>query len=138
MTYRGFVVRNRMAGASLQRDGLCAAAAMGLALLGLWTAIALPAPPQLFPQQDKLEHFLAFGALAALVSVHARRMAGRLAAIGALTLIVEIGQAALTTTRQASWPDVFAGLLGVLFAAGAIQLWREVRKLAAPTTLRAA
>lgn len=124
---------------SSQRAGaLCLAAALALSALGFWLAVSPQAIPRLFPQQDKLEHFLAFAALAGLASINARALVWRAMSVSALTVLVEIGQAVLSTTREPSWNDVLAGLLGVAFAIAALKIWREGAVLATAAARRKA
>lgn len=107
--------------------------------LGLWCgAIALvvmfsllPAPdlPGVPPGGDKLEHFLAYGLLAAgVVQLFATRAALRRAGIGlvALGIALEIAQGLLTETRMMDAWDALANTLGVLAGlATALTPWRD-------------
>lgn len=105
--------------------------------LGLWCcAIALvvmfsllPAPdlPGVPPGGDKLEHFLAYGLLAAgAVQLFATRGALR-AGIGliALGIALEIAQGLFTATRMMDAWDALANTLGVL--AGLATAWTPWR-----------
>ena len=74
--------------------------------------------PQLFPQQDKVAHFIAFGAITGPgILILPRRYMGFIAGI-AITLAagVEIVQGVSGTSRQASIPDFIAGVIGVAVA----------------------
>lgn len=122
MVFHAFVARH--AGA------VCVAAALILAAIGFYLAVSPQSIPRLFPNQDKLEHFLAFGVLAGLVSFNAKALMSCAMSVAALTVVVEIGQAVLSTTREASWDDVFAGVLGVAFVVAAVRIWREAQKMA--------
>jgi VanZ family protein len=106
---------------------------------GLWMlAIAvvvvvslLPAPelPQVPPGSDKLEHFFAYGVLAAgAVQLYARRPAWVGAGIGLVLLGIglEYAQGALTTTRMMDRWDALANTLGVIAGlATMLTPWRD-------------
>ncbi len=101
--------------------GLLRAWKAAIALLALLIVVGslLPMPESVVPGGlDKLEHFLAYCALALLGSgiVQPPRLWVVMARCFALGLAVEALQAFATETRSADWADVLANALGVLAA----------------------
>ena len=101
--------------------GLLHAWKAAIALLALLIVVGslLPMPEAPVPGDlDKLEHFLAYFALALLGSgiVEPPRLWLVMARCFALGLAVEALQAFATETRSADWADVLANALGVLAA----------------------
>ena len=95
-----------------------------LALIG-WGALAYAPPiPKIFEQQDKLEHFLAFGAfmmwLTAMVRPSRWKLSLGVAILAAAGL--EIAQATLTSSRSGDLPDFIASCSGILVSLCVI-LW---------------
>jgi len=96
-------------------------AALAIAVAGLlvWGCLEPENPiPNLFPQQDKFEHLLAFGLFAAtLAYALPRRYA--LAAVAATAILavgIEFGQKAWAPSRQFSYTDAAAGIIGAIVA----------------------
>ena len=92
-----------------------------------------PVPgPQWFAHQDKVHHFLGFGALAISMRLALPNVAtGRLLfACVVLAALVEVGQGVLLAARTASFADWLASALGAI--AGACSLWLLRRATPAP------
>ena len=97
---------------------------LALLLVIGWSALRDSSPlPYVIPKQDKFEHLLAFAAMHLWLTVLFRgRYLGRITLVCVLAAFgVEIAQWALTTTREPSWKDAVASLLGV-FSAAAFQI----------------
>lgn len=105
-----------MTGTALQRLWKAAIALLVLAIL----AGSLLPMPRLATADglDKLEHFLAYGALALLASgiVVPERLWISMARCFALGVAVELLQGYVVTGRSADWADLVANALGVLAA----------------------
>lgn len=100
-----------------------------LFIVGLigWGALnAVPPIPKIFPEQDKLEHICAFGALtlwlSALLGPKRIALYGGLAFLAAVAL--EVAQGLLSPTRSGDFPDLIASTTGILLAIGFVQLAR--------------
>ena len=108
-------------------------AALAIAVAGLivWGALQPENPiPNVFPKQDKIEHLLAFGLFAAtLAYALPRRYALAAVAVTAFLAVgIEFGQLAWAPTRQFSYTDAAAGMIGAIVA-GALTMalfnWQE-------------
>ncbi len=121
---------------SRNRHGLYIAMTLALAGLIAWGALReVPPIPKLFDGQDKLEHFLAFGALMMWLTAFVRPSRWLLA-FGVSTLAavsLELGQAFLTSSRSASLADFLASLTGILAATAFIQLARKTLRSKSPS-----
>ena len=103
---------------------LFGAAASGVLVLSL---LPVPAGLTVFSWQDKLEHALAFAALALLASL--AQLGGRAARIGGLIgygVLIELLQG-LTPHRMADPWDALADAIGVLMGVG-LGTWIERRQ----------
>lgn len=89
----------------------------------LWGATAdIPPIPKLFSQQDKLEHFAAFGALMLWLSAFLGPKNWMYAACIASSCAIglELAQAFLVPTRTGDLPDLMASFAGVAASVGFI------------------
>lgn len=108
--------------------------------LGLWllliavvvwlslAALAVPAPE--VPQADKWQHFVTYGALAAVAVQIFRPGRPLLLALGALVVVgvlLEVGQGTLTENRVMDPRDALANTIGV--ALGGSTAWTVARDL---------
>jgi VanZ family protein len=108
-------------------------AALAVAVAGLiaWGCLQPVNPiPNLFPKQDKFEHLLAFGLFAAtLACALPRRFApAAVIATAILAVGVEFGQKIWAPTREFSYTDAAAGIIGAAVAGAltmALFVWRE-------------
>lgn len=106
-----------------------AAVSLGIALLIVWGATqAAPPIPKLFAQQDKLEHFLAFGALTLWITAFfGPRHIGLSSALAVLAGIgLELVQAFLIPTRSGSLMDLLASIAGVVACAAFVMICRSL------------
>lgn len=91
--------------------------ALALATVAALSLLTLPPGPELPPNSDKVEHFLAYFALAAS-AVQLFRARAVLAGVGlglvAMGVALEFAQGAMTTTRMQDPLDALANTLGVL------------------------
>lgn len=103
----------------LRVSGVYSFIVLGLIALIGWGALRdVPPIPKLFAGQDKLEHFLAFGALMLWLAAFLRPTRWKfcfLLAVG-LALGLELAQAAFSASRSASVADFAASLAGISLA----------------------
>lgn len=113
-------------------QGLTAAHIVGamllLAVLALTLGANLPRP-QLIEEQDKLEHVLAFLALAVLFGWNASAVGLCVYALGLCCAAVgiEVAQAELSPGRTAGAMDAIAGMIGVFGGLAVSMLLRRMR-----------
>ena len=108
---------------------------IGLTLLILWLSLL---PSDSVPSGlgwDKLNHVAAIAVMTgiAFLALRPRRRAAEAAFLygACLGILIEILQAALTTTRAAEWSDVLADLIGAGLAWGVIRIFRLKQRGAA-------
>jgi hypothetical protein len=123
----------------LERAGVLAAAP-NFAVLGLLAAPVILAGalapqnpiPAFFHGQDKLEHALAFAALAFAAQFRAAPSKLRFLILAGFAFGLEAAQALLTATRTPALDDALTSLVGVGVGLGVARLASHVRQFAIP------
>jgi|JI10StandDraft_1071094.scaffolds.fasta_scaffold261683_1 VanZ family protein len=108
-------------------------AALAVAVAGLiaWGCLQPHNPiPNMFPKQDKFEHLIAFGLFAATLAYALPRRFAPAAVLGTalLAVAVEFGQKFWVPTREFSYTDAAAGIIGAVVAGALIMAlfaWQE-------------